>query len=130
MNEMASQEIGIIKSGKFPGRPRAVLTGMYADHIETWQQYFPTDKILILKSEDMFESIASAYRRVVEFLGISDWEPSKFSQHNRRKSECPPMDEETESVLRDFYAPQVKRLYEEHVDWRWEEWRDLDCQYA
>ncbi|MFV1963201.1 MAG: sulfotransferase domain-containing protein, partial [Acidimicrobiia bacterium] len=52
--------------------------GRYAEVLEHWFEYFPRERILILKSEEFYLDTGNVYRRIVEFLGVRLWIPDEF----------------------------------------------------
>jgi sulfotransferase family protein len=48
-----------------------VSRGRYADQLARWLDQFPRPQVLVLRSEDLFDDMAAAVARVVEFLGLS-----------------------------------------------------------
>ena len=121
---MISTEIAKIRAGMPVSRPRVVLTGMYADHLDMWAAKFPKEQMLIVQSEQLFNDTARTHKNVLEFLGLDKVVPPQYERVNRRHWECAEMTDAVRAMLRVFYAPQVKRLYEHYVDWRWDEWQD------
>ena len=48
-----------------------VSRGRYAEQLQRWLAEFPRSQVLVLRSEDLFDDIASTVARVVSFLGLS-----------------------------------------------------------
>jgi len=42
----------------------------YAVQLHIWQQLFPPDKVLVLRSEDMFDDLPSTLQSITDFLQI------------------------------------------------------------
>jgi len=68
--------------------------------------------MLILPSEELYTSPATAYRKAVEFLGLSAWEPDDFSVYKQGLYE--PNACLIRRHLIDYYRPYNKgvRLFE------------------
>lgn len=92
--------------------------GIYIDQVRVWRQLFPDKQILFLKSEDFYKDTTAVMKRVIAFLGLSDWEPEA-----RRKPKAfpyPQMDAKTRQCLMDYFEPYNQRLYEYlGVDFGW-----------
>ena len=56
--------------------------GKYAEQLDRWFQYFPRERFLILKSEDLFQDPAPLYKEVLEFLGLPDYQEICFEKLN------------------------------------------------
>lgn len=67
--------------------------GHYAQHISRVLSFYQRDRLLILRSEDLFASPDVAYKRVLEFLQIDSSHPladRKPRNVSRQKHEVPP----------------------------------------
>lgn len=101
--------------------------GLYVEQLERWLRYFPRDRLLILKSEELFENPATIFSRVLEFLELPPWAPLSFAAFNEGKHKRQPamaknkMHAETRARLREFYLPYNRRLAE-LVGMRVEDW--------
>ena len=59
--------------------------GKYAEQLDRWFQYFPREQFLILKSEDLFQNPAPLYKKVLAFLGLTDFQGIRFEKLNAGK---------------------------------------------
>jgi hypothetical protein len=84
--------------------------GRYIEQLEKWFALFPRRQILILPSEELYTSPATAYRQAVEFLGLSAWEPDDFSVYKQGVYEQMPY--AVRQHLVDYYRPYNQRLYD------------------
>jgi hypothetical protein len=82
--------------------------GHYADQLEQIFGLFPREQVHVMDSEAFFERPAQEYREVTDFLGLRPFQPASFGQHNARPGT--PMDEGTQRMLEDHFAPHNKRL--------------------
>jgi len=92
--------------------------GIYVDQLLTWRQWFPAERLLVLKSEDLYEDPARTFERVLRFLDLPDRKPSGFPSHNRGRN--PAIDPAVRRRLAGFYAPHNRRLEEllgEELGW-------------
>ncbi len=70
-----------------------VSRGRYADQLRSWLAYFPRDRMLIVKAEDLFEAPEAEWSRVAAFLDLSPGRArSTFAVHNRGGGESIPAD--------------------------------------
>ncbi len=56
--------------------------GRYAEQLERWVAVFPTDRLLVLKSEDLYDRPAACFAELLAFLGLPAWTPSAFRNHS------------------------------------------------
>lgn len=84
--------------------------GLYAEHLEAWERFFSRDRILVLKSEELFTAPEQPYAETLRFLGLPDHRPSRFTRHNFHgdAGEAPAG---IAARLASFYAPFNERLY-------------------
>jgi hypothetical protein len=93
--------------------------GFYVDQLENWMKFFPSEQILILKSEDLFTDPGSIFKRIVAFLDLPDFEPNALKKANTTPS--PEMDAATRKRLVDYFRPYNQKLYDFlGVDFGWE----------
>lgn len=77
-----------------------VARGRYADQVERYMDLFGPDQVLVVESEDLWESPKPVLSKVLAFLGVDDWEPAEFPHMNAtRPSEIHP-------DIRDYLARQ------------------------
>jgi sulfotransferase family protein len=58
------------------------LWGRYAEHLERWFEAFGRERVLVVRSEDMFADPGTTFRQVTDFIGIDPAEPPAYSQFN------------------------------------------------
>lgn len=56
--------------------------GRYAEQLERWMALFPVERLLVLKSEDLYARPAACYGEILSFLGLPAWIPSEFRNHS------------------------------------------------
>jgi hypothetical protein len=84
--------------------------GLYLDQLQRWWKHIPRERLLVLRSEDMFADTSAVYQRAVEFLGLEPHRRSDFEARNRvAYSDMP---ENARQRLREFYAEPNRRLEE------------------
>ncbi|HUI89678.1 MAG TPA: sulfotransferase domain-containing protein [Anaerolineales bacterium] len=84
--------------------------GRYVEQLEKWFKLFPREMMLILPSEELYTSPATAYRKATEFLGLADWIPSDFKAYKQGVYEEMPIS--IRKHLIDYYRPYNQRLYD------------------
>jgi len=96
--------------------------GMYVDQLQNWMNYYPKERFLILKSEDMYKNPTDAIKQTLEFLGLpgqnittnKEYKQYRLAQKvGYQNNERPPkMKPETRQYLLDFFKPYNARLQE------------------
>jgi hypothetical protein len=103
-----------------PGhRTRSYLgRGEYIDQLLAWSDFFPRKRMLVVKSEDLFDDTTNTLGRVLDFLEIPHWAPETYSIPNKR--EYAGLDPAVRQRLDEYYEPYNQRLYEYlGVDFGW-----------
>ncbi len=84
--------------------------GRYIEHLERLWAVVPRERVLVLRSEDLFERPQRALEIVARFLGLEPWHPL-LKVYNRGAY---PNDPEARALvpwLRDYFRPYNQRLY-------------------
>ncbi|MGN2275040.1 sulfotransferase family protein [Priestia megaterium] len=92
--------------------------GIYVDQLKIFVDYFGEDKILILKSEDLYKDPESTLNRVFEFLSLPQYKIKEFPVYNKNYYE--PLSDSMRKYLADYFKPHNQRLYEylgENFNW-------------
>ena len=87
---------------------------IYVDQLLRWTQFFDREQLLVLKSEDFFESPQQTLKTVLSFLGLPGWEPGASDLGERRNAGGyeEGMDLATRRKLEEYFGPHNRRLYE------------------
>ena len=56
--------------------------GLYAEQLRRWLAHFPAERLLVLRSEDLYPAPNATYDRVTAFLGLSQFDPGAFEKHH------------------------------------------------
>ena len=84
--------------------------GIYADLLKEWLGFFPRERLLILRSEDLFSSPHDCYQTVLRFLGLPEvWEPHWYDAINAGGYE-EPMNPATRRELETYFKPHNEQL--------------------
>lgn len=83
--------------------------GCYASQLQRWFEYFPISSFLILDSGELSSMPAKVYQQTIRFLGLKEWQPTKFERHNQ--GHYPPIPERIEHALRQRFHPHNEALF-------------------
>ena len=88
-----------------------VARGEYATQLEAWRARFDPDQLLVVQAEEFFTDPETAYRGVLDFLGLPvPARPPQFKAHNARPAGG--MAPETRTRLAEHFAEPNRRLEE------------------
>lgn len=113
-NRLEGEKEAIIADQHYPMYRYLVYSylarGRYIEQIKNWLRSFPLEQILILRSEDLFNSPQEVYTRVLAFLGLPDWKIDNFEIINVWRYES--MKSQTEQKLIEYFNPFNQELFE------------------
>lgn len=93
----------------FAHRHHAYLRrGQYAEQLERAMAHFPAEQLHVMESEAFFADPAREFAHLLDFLGLRQWAPPRFEQHNARPGA--PMPSRARKRLELHYAPHDERL--------------------
>jgi len=84
--------------------------GIYINPVQRCFKQFQKDQIHIIRSEDFFKNPVDTYKKTIDFLGLIDFVPDKFS-HLRKSGFKKSMRIKTRKDLLKFYSPYNEELY-------------------
>lgn len=85
--------------------------GRYAEQLERWYAQVPRDRMLVLRSEDMYADPARVYADVLRFLDLDPYIPDGFARHTRRVDSGPSeLTADLRARLTAEFAPHNARL--------------------
>lgn len=84
--------------------------GRYVEQLPAWRALFPEDRLLILRSEDLFADPAAVVNRVFEWLGLPPWNTGSFKKFNQ--AQYSRMNPATRARLQAYFRPYNRRLAE------------------
>ena len=84
--------------------------GLYAQRLEEWHKHFAPERILVVRSEDLYADPASVVARVFQHLELPDFRPEGFKAYNQKP--YPGLSADTRRGLARFFEPHNQRLYE------------------
>ncbi|MCT7949166.1 sulfotransferase domain-containing protein [Ancylothrix sp. C2] len=82
--------------------------GIYHQQIKNWQQYFPKEQILILKSEDFYANPAQTLNQTLEFLEIPPHTIESYPKYN--SGSYPEIYPATKQYLINYFQPHNQKL--------------------
>lgn len=85
--------------------------GRYAEQLDRWFAHLPRERILVLRSEDLYADPAAAYAGILRFLGLEPFTPVVFGRHTRRADTGDGgLTEPLRAELAGYFAPHNTRL--------------------
>jgi len=96
-----------------------IRSGLYAEQLERWFDYFPKKQFLFIQSETFRKDIQLTFDTVFEFLNIKPWKVKKYQKYQdaiKNKT----MYENTKNQLYDYFKPHNQKLYtliNQRFDW-------------
>ena len=91
-------------------RHERTLKGPKVDRLKLWHEHFPPERLLVLRSEDLYEDPPAVLDQVIDFLGLPSWKLTEFKAYNQKPYQ--PIRPETRRGLAEYFAPHNQRLYE------------------
>ena len=113
-----------INSGRLEGKDigrldTGILGGsLYVSHLKRWLDFFPKDRLLILKMEDLSFTPEKSMDLVFDFLGLPDFKEGKYETVNQGAYD--PADDEVRNLLSDLFKPfnqELEDLLDMKFDW-------------
>jgi hypothetical protein len=97
--------------------------GLYLEQLRRLWAYFPKDKVLILKNEDLKQKPDETLNYICEFLGVAQFK-SNVAIKGHSRPYASRISEKESDYLRSIYTPEVKQI-EAELNWNCSDWRDL-----
>jgi hypothetical protein len=82
--------------------------GVYVDQLERWFEHFPSEQLLVLRTDDLLAKPADVYAETLAFLGVRPWDLKEFVHRNR--ASYAPIDPDLRSKLESYFAEPNARL--------------------
>jgi hypothetical protein len=83
--------------------------GEYATQLERWLGHYPRERVLVLRSEDLYERPGPTYARVLTFLDLPPVELDDYPRYTRRTSPAQ-MTDAARRRLTSYFRPYNQRL--------------------
>lgn len=87
--------------------------GIYADQLQRWMNYFPSEQFFIIKSEDFYATPDTTLKEIFMFLGLPEVareQQQEYKQFNRSTYSQAKMEPETRRRLLTYFEPHNERL--------------------
>ncbi|MEY2423210.1 MAG: hypothetical protein QOI95_3277 [Acidimicrobiaceae bacterium] len=78
--------------------------GRYVEQLEQWLAWYPRDRLHVVRFDDLVERPRETFAALLQFAGLSPWEPLTFPNASGPRGASPPRDVEltsSERQLRD-----------------------------
>jgi hypothetical protein len=76
--------------------------GFYDEQLERWLACFGRDRLLVLRSEDLFERPVDTLHRLLDFVGLPRWAPARLANHSYGGAPRPVRDEMPAALRREL----------------------------
>ncbi|MDJ0682209.1 MAG: tetratricopeptide repeat protein [Xenococcaceae cyanobacterium MO_167.B52] len=110
--EAEFERISQVKESELRQLRGSLTAGLYIYKLQEWMKVFPTEQILILKSEYLYQETPKAVNQVFNFLGLPNHKCSSFTKYNSGSYSS--MSEKLRAKLSSFYKP-YNRMLEEYL---------------
>lgn len=84
--------------------------GDYLPQIQRWHSVFSKERVLIVRSEDLYRDPAATMQQTQDFLGLAHWHPADYGVFKGGGSYAP-IKPETRAKLAAYFAPKNAALY-------------------
>ncbi len=84
--------------------------GRYVERLQLWEKHIPRERLLVVRSEDLYADPTAVVEQVSEFIGLPPRVPEDFKAYNQK-----PYDQispATRAALADYFRPHNERLEE------------------
>ena len=96
-----------------------VARGRYLEQLARWWRAFPSERLLLIRSEDLHRDPASTMGSISEHLGIEPWSPTAWRSYNASAGSRS-MPDRARERLRASFASWNRRLVDATgVEWDW-----------
>jgi len=92
--------------------------GRYAEQLRRWLQFYPRERLLVLRFEDLVREPLPVLNRTLDWLGLPAMASARLEPRNTRR--YPPMAPQTAARLQEYFAPynaELEPLLGERFSW-------------
>jgi hypothetical protein len=86
--------------------------GRYAEQLPRWFERFGPERVMVVRSEDLYEDAPATMRQVVGFLGLRETDLGEFPRYTERHRDPESMPSDVRARLSEYFWPHNERLYE------------------
>ncbi len=90
--------------------------GLYLDQVRRCHELAGRDRVLVLRSEDLFRDSIEVLGRVFDFLDLTSWAPDELGVNDMAAGDSGQLKSATQIELRDFYRPHNEQLFD-YLGW-------------
>lgn len=91
------------------------IRGRYVEGLERWARHYPLgERLLVLRSEDLFSDTAGSLRQIERFLDVDEWIPDQLPNYSYSAKSSRPtgsMDTGVRTALESRFKPWNDKLY-------------------
>jgi hypothetical protein len=87
-----------------------VTRGLYADQMRRWMAMIPPERLLVLRSEDLYQNTASIYNQVLAFLNLRTVDLGSYPAFTERRSDNARIPVAARDRLREYFLPHNAAL--------------------
>ncbi len=87
-----------------------VARGYYAEQLRRWLEFVPRERLLVIRSDDLFGRTAETYASVLRFLGLPPFELSAYPNYTPGKNKLTGAGDALVDRLKEVYAPHAADL--------------------
>lgn len=94
--------------------------GEYGEQLRAWLAVYPRERLVVVRSEDLYANPAATFARVLEAVGLRAWQPREFAVHGRTGSPDRRPDPDVVDTLTAHYAGEPERisaLLDRRISW-------------
>ena len=81
-----------------------IARGRYVEQLRNWTRAFPRERLLVLRSEDLFDDPRAVYSRTIDFLGLPSHDLDRFERYNAAR-ELEGLTPGLRDRLREYFRP-------------------------
>jgi len=105
-------ELAGLEAGTSPRDPGYIGRGLYHEQLARYFHWFDRRQVLVLESGELRRDTSKTLGQVTRFLGLPGFEDEQRWQEVLVGGYDPMMPEPCRRLLREFYAPHNRKLYE------------------
>lgn len=87
-----------------------VARGRYVEQLRGWTRFFPLERMLVLRSEDLFSDPATVYAQTVRYLELPAHDLGSYERYNAA-GELEGLTPHLRSTLSEYFRPFNEQLY-------------------
>lgn len=81
--------------------------GHYLDQLRAWTDCYPRERLLVVRSEDLYGDPRRCFGHILAFLGLAAWQPTRFRNHSHSPTDNP-------AAMPDATRDRLNAHFEDH----------------